>query len=93
MSSDEDWDTVKNSAKKLKQDKIDFAASRPKPIPKVRRNGRSKSAEKPSLAEQFFKFLTFKQRRSLISKIYKNTGTGQIPVSGGKIEGKKRGKL
>ena len=91
MSDDDSWkEFTKDVSRPLKHDKV--AIEKPKPDAVLRSEKTEDGAVRKGgrLAERLYEILKLKQARNLVSHVYKNLGIGAPPISGGKIEGKKR---
>jgi hypothetical protein len=93
METDDEWEKFKKSVNKLESDTVDLDSQKIKPTPVVRQSNKDSATTNPSLAVQFYNLIKFKSLKSLISKVYNNTGIGAPPISGGKIEGKNKDKI
>ena len=94
MATDDEWEEIKKSTtRRLEVDTVDLSSTKCKPDRISENKIMYPSREKSSLAEQFLQFFSRKNSNSQTSKVYRNTGVGAPPISGGKIEGKKRGKI
>lgn len=92
MPHDDSWEKFTKDVKPLKQGKVAIEKPKPAPVPLLTEIDEGSVHKGESLGERLYRAMILKQVRNLVSHVYKNLGIGAPPISGGKIEGKKRTK-
>ena len=68
METDDEWEKIKKSSRKLESNSIDFASLKEKPKPSVKTHKATSLLKEPNLADQFFNFIKKNSFKSLVEK-------------------------